>query len=63
MDATITIPKEEYNFLKKCERIVSEIKEDESLSEKEIKLIEAAKASKRLSKSEFLAKFNKLQNA
>jgi len=63
MDTTITIPKQEYNFLKKCEQIVSEIKEDESLSEEEINLIEEAKGGKRLSKSEFLNKFNKLQNA
>ena len=63
MDGTITIPKQEYNFLKKCEQIVSDIKEDESLSEEEINLIEEAKAGKRLSKEEFLNKFNKLQNA
>lgn len=63
MDTTITIPKEEYEFLKKCEKIVKEIKEDESLSEREISLIEEAKAGKQLSKEEFLHKFDKLQNA
>ena len=63
MDNTVTIQKQEYDFLKKCEQIVNEIKEDESLSEEEINLIEEAKAGKRLSKEEFLNKFNKLQNA
>jgi hypothetical protein len=63
MDTTITIPKDEYNFLKKCEQIVKEIEEDETLSEEEIRLIEVAKKSKRLSKEEFLDKFKKLQNA
>jgi|TARA_B100002003_G_C14002699_1_gene484012 hypothetical protein len=61
--SSVTIPKQEYNFLKKCEKIISEIKEDESLSEEDIKLIEEAKAGKRLSKTEFLDKFDKLQNA
>jgi len=59
----ITIPKREYNYLKKCERIITEIKEDETLNEEEIKLIEIAKKSKSLSKKEFLNKFSKLQNA
>ena len=63
MDNTVTIQKQEYDFLKKCEQIVNEIKEDESHSEEEINLIEEAKAGKRLSKEEFLNKFNKLQNA
>ena len=63
MTETIIIPKREYNFLKKCERIVKEIDEDETLSEEEINLIEVAKGSKRLSKAEFLDRFDKLQDA
>jgi hypothetical protein len=63
METIVKIPKQEYDFLKKCEKIVSDIKEDESLSEEEINLIEEAKAGKKLSKDEFLGKFNKLQNA
>lgn len=63
MAETINIPRQEYNFLKKCERIVKGIEEDETLNEEEINLIEVAKGSKRLSKTEFLDGFNKLQNA
>ena len=63
MKDKITISKEEYEFLKECEHIVEDLKEDETLSEEEIKFIEFAKRSRRLSKEEFLDKFNKLQNA
>ena len=63
METIVKIPKQEYDFLKKCEKIVNDIKEDETLSEEEINLIEEAKAGKRLSKSKFLDKFDKLQNA
>jgi hypothetical protein len=63
METIVKIPKQEYDFLKRCEKIVSDIKEDESLSEEEINLIEEAKAGKRLSRNEFLDRFNKLQNA
>ena len=63
MSNAITIPKSEYNFLKKCEKIIKRIKEDNTLREEEIKLIEEAKRSERLSKAEFLDRFEKLQNA
>jgi len=63
MSTTISIPKREYVYLKKCERIVKEIKEDDSLSEEEISLIETAKQSKSLSKDEFLSKYKEMQNA
>jgi|TARA_Y100000034_G_scaffold109960_1_gene141692 hypothetical protein len=62
MAEIIKIPRQEYNFLKKCERIVKEIEEDESLNEEEINLIEISKDDKRLNKDEFLDRFNKLQN-
>ncbi len=63
MSDAITIPKSEYNFLKKCEKTLKSIKEDDVLREEEIKLIEEAKRSKKLSKAEFLNRFDKLQNA
>ncbi|MBS3131708.1 hypothetical protein J4212_04715 [Candidatus Woesearchaeota archaeon] len=63
MSTTISIPKREYDYLKRCERIVKGIEEDESLSEEEISLIEAAKQSKSLSKGEFLSEFKEMQNA
>lgn len=60
MTETINIPKEEYDYLKRCEHIIREIEEDETLTEEEIKLIEIAKKGRRLSKEEFLEKFRKL---
>lgn len=62
MSTTISIPQEEYNYLKKCENIINEINEDESLSEDEIRLINDAKKSKMLTKEEFLEKYKELQN-
>ncbi len=56
MTQMVTVPKEKYEFLIKCEKIVREIEEDHSLTEEEIKLIEQAKKSKLLSKDEFLTK-------
>ena len=56
MAGTITIPKQKYEFLIQCERIVKSIEEDHSLNEEEIKLIEKAKKGKFLTKNEFLKK-------
>jgi hypothetical protein len=54
MNETVCIPKEKYDFLMKCQKIIREIEEDNSLSYEEIKLIEKAKKSRLFTKNEFL---------